>query len=587
MILIKNDAKVQHRTMQHEKCVKFKQIVAKIRYLWRKTAIFVAKNKSDTYYLDNFSLFLKLQNIMVSQQKPSLEMKNTSINIFHRILVTVVFSLAISFAYAQQEVSVYSFLGGGNNALWSNVDNWDGGLKPTNDSLYTFVFINTANSEIILDEDVNIEYLSSNYENNLTLQGGKILTVNDTIIWSHGNIIIEDRAQLVYNASIPASVRKNISAYDAGTHQWNLIASPITDDVLPSLENGILTDPESAYALYTFNEENREWISYKETPFVISNKHGYLYANAFDTTLVFDGFVRSASTPVEVNLSYHATNNFLAGCNLLGNPFSCNAFVDKSYYILSENSNTLIAVALSSHTPITPCMGIIVKAREAFETVTFCHEMPQPSEHHGYIEITAAKSNAQNLILDQATISFNSGDDLSKFALYEDAPNIFFTKDNHDLAILSIDSVDIQPIKFKAAEDGSYTLHFEPKDLNLNYLHLIDNMTGSNIDLLVTPDYSFIANANDYASRFKLVFDPHYGIEEHANEKFAYYANGEIQLIMETQSRSSLQIIDMTGRVIIKRDAINRVSTNGIAPGVYILRLETPNGVRTQKLAIQ
>lgn len=514
-------------------------------------------------------------------------MRKSSINIFHRILVTVVFSLAISFAYAQQEVSVYSFLGGGNNALWSNVDNWDGGLKPTNDSLYTFVFINTANSEIILDEDVNIEYLSSNYENNLTLQGGKILTVNDTITWNQGNIIIEDGAQLVYNASIPASVRKNISAYDAGTHLWNLIASPITDDVLPSLENGILTDPESAYALYTFNEENREWISYKETPFAISNKHGYLYANAFDTTLVFDGLLRSAANPVEVNLSYHATNNFLAGCNLVGNPFSCNAFVDKSYFTINENSNALIAVALSSHTPIIPCMGIIVKAEEAFETVTFCHEMPQTSEHHGYIEITVAKSDAQDLILDQALLSFNIGDNLSKFNLYEDAPNIFFTKDNQDLAILSIDSVDMQPIKFKAAEVGSYTIHFELKDMNLNYLHLIDNMTGSNIDLLATPDYSFNANISDYASRFKLVFDPHYGVDEHENEKFAYYANGEIQLVMEIQGPSSLQIIDITGRVIKKRDAIDRVSTSGIAPGIYILRLETQNGVRTQKIAIQ
>ena len=87
------------------------------------------------------------------------------------------------------------------------------------------------------------------------------------------------------------------------------------------------------------------------------------------------------------------------------------------------------------------------------------------------------------------------------------------------------------------------------------------------------------------------MFDPHYGIEEDGpltgSGAFAYYVNGEIHLVMETQDLSSLQVIDLTGRVIMKRDAINRVSTSGIAPGLYILRLETLNGIRTQKLVIE
>ena len=37
-------------------------------------------------------------------------------------------------------------------------------------------------------------------------------------------------------------------------------------------------------------------------------------------------------------------------------------------------------------------------------------------------------------------------------------------------------------------------------------LHLIDNLTGKDINLLETPEYSFDAKATDNASRFKLVF---------------------------------------------------------------------------------
>ena len=102
----------------------------------------------------------------------------------------------------------------------------------------------------------------------------------------------------------------------------------------------------------------------------------------------------------------------------------------------------------------------------------------------------------------------------------------------------------------------------------------------------------FNATTTDYASRFKLIFDPHYGVGEDGpsadSEAFAYYANGEIVINdVETCHGASLQIMDMTGRVIMKRDATNRVSTSGLAKGVYLLRLDMTNGIRTQKIVIQ
>ena len=500
------------------------------------------------------------------------------------LLAMCIALLCMTGAYAQNYFHFHDYSG---DHLWSNPENWTDEIKPTDETAEVGI-----HADVIIDEDADILRLTSFTICNLTIQSGKKLAVRGTLSWvSGGDFIIEDGAQLLHQEYyFQAKMLKRIAAYDENHNLWNLIASPVQHNITPSLENGFLTDLENGYALYTFNEENHEWINFKEKPFAITNEHGYLYANAFDTTLVFNGFVRSVATPAVVNLSYHATNNILAGCNLVGNPFPCNAFVDRSYYIINENSNSLIAIALSSHTPIPSCTGIIVKAKEANETITFRHEMPQSSEHHGYIEITAAKSNTQDLILDQALLSFNSGDDLSKFALYENAPSVYFTKDSHDLTILSIDSTDMQPIKFKAAEDGSYTLHFELKELNLDYLHLIDNITGTNVDLLSSPNYTFNASTSDYASRFKLVFDPHYGIEEQENNGFAYYANGEIIINynnIETQSIASLQVCDLTGRVVFCRDAARHVSTYGMSPGVYVLRLKTQNEVRTQKIIIE
>ena len=42
----------------------------------------------------------------------------------------------------------------------------------------------------------------------------------------------------------------------------------------------------------------------------------------------------------------------------------------------------------------------------------------------------------------------------------------------------------------------------------------------------------------------------------------------------------------MTGRIVLSGDAINRVSTSGMTPGVYVLRLINGNDVKTQKMVI-
>ncbi len=498
-------------------------------------------------------------------------------------MVAVLTLMGTTGAFAQDFFFFHDYTG---DRLWSNPDNWYEGLKPNDENAEVGI-----HASVIVDEDVAIQRIWDFETCDLTIQSGKKMSVNGSFSWSAGGeIILEDGAQLLHQEYyLEAKVLKKIAAYDANHNLWNLIASPVLNDVTPSTGNGFLTEPETGYSLYAFNEANQEWINFKETPFVLVNEHSYLYANALDTTLVFEGNARSAAAPAEILLSYHASTNNQAGCNLVGNPFPCSVFADRSYYVLNENSNSLMAVALSSHTPIAPCMGIIVKAEEEGETITLSPEVPVSTVNQGYIEITAAKSDAPTLVLDQALLSFNAGDDLGKLDLYEDAPRVYFTTESHEWAILSIDSTDVMPMRFKAQKNGNYTLHFELKELTLNYLHLIDNITGANVDLLASPDYSFSATTNDYTSRFKLVFDPHYGVEENGSGAFAYYSDGDIVINdVETCHGASLQVCDLMGRVVISvRNVSGNVSTVGMTPGVYVLRLNDGNIIRTQKIVIE
>ena len=125
------------------------------------------------------------------------------------------------------------------------------------------------------------------------------------------------------------------------------------------------------------------------------------------------------------------------------------------------------------------------------------------------------------------------------------------------------------------------------ENVALDYLHLIDNMTGADIDLLQTPEYTFTAKTKDYELRFRLLFDANENGASTGSATFAYYADGEIRLVVETQDFASLQIVDMTGRIILSRDAARHVSTAGMTPGVYVLRLIEDDNVKTQKIVVR
>ena len=66
---------------------------------------------------------------------------------------------------------------------------------------------------------------------------------------------------------------------------------------------------------------------------------------------------------------------------------------------------------------------------------------------------------------------------------------------------------------------------------------------------------------------------------------FAYISDGNI--VINNAGVGTLQIVDMTGRVVVEGDAINRVSTSWMASDVYVLRLINGEKVMTQKIVIE
>ena len=407
-----------------------------------------------------------------------------------------------------------------------------------------------------------------------------------------GNVEAMKEAEVVIEAypdGFPFFVAGYGESPNAG---WKFIASPIAGSIAATTVDNIFSATQ--YDLYYFDQcEALEWRNYKYEPFELENGQGYLYATKEDETLIFRGTYNEAETQ-NVPLVYMESNpaTDMRGWNLIGNPFTMPAYVDRSYYIMNEEGTAIEPVAVSEWAPIPACNGVMVKAEAQGETVTFTRTVPQNTANQGNIQIAVAQVNTRGSVThDKAIVSFNSVDQLDKFIFNESTAKVYIPRGGKDYAIFAhADKIGEIPVNFKAARNGEYTINVNSNDMEFIYLHLIDNLTGTDVDLLVEPNYTFEAKTTDYDSRFKLVFSIG-GDENDEDVPFAFINNGQIILIgIEGDAvTASLQIVDVMGRILVCRDALNAspISIKGMAPGVYVLRLIHGDDVKTQKIVVK
>ena len=434
---------------------------------------------------------------------------------------------------------------------------------------------------------------SLNANDKMTVTENSTLTVSGTLSNSNPeHLILEDGAQLINDSEdVKATVKKTITPPSTDDYGWYFIASPVTETVTPTAENGFLN---GAYDLYYYNEPTYYWMNYEYSPFDINHQKGYLYANETTdgTTLQFAGTLTPSNSPVTINGLSHIASS-LNGFNLVGNPFACNATVNKDFYVVDNTTGKVILASNGSE--IAPCAGIFVKATANDASVTFTKAASRVEPSSSSFDIVVKREaqptrdgvSAGSTTLDRARVRLGDAETLEKFSIGDgEGSVIYFPQNGQDLAVACANGENEMPLNFKAAKNGTYTLAFEVENLDLDYLHLIDNMTGNEVDVMAMPTYTFEAKTTDYASRFKLVFAEPTDGPSADEQPFAYYANGEIRLV-ETCHGASLQVVDMMGRVVVAGDAMNRVSTNGMTAGVYVLRLINGNDVKTQKIVIE
>ena len=476
--------------------------------------------------------------------------------------------------------------------------------------------------EVTVTNDVQTVYLNSAITDmEITATNANIISVDDLpdgVEWSGTTISGTPIESGTFNATVmvdsyygcgigmaeltiivnplPEAYTLDITGYGDSDGGWNLIASPLAESIAATEVGNLVAETASDFDLYRFNQAaNMEWENWKQEEsehhhFNLESGRGYLYASKEDVTLIFTGEPYSGNG--EVALSKTNNNNAdFQGWNLIGNPFNATATVDKAFYMMNPETHAEIIAATDNS--VAAMEGIFVIAAEDGETVTFTQATRSTGYDEERIVLNLSHGGAT---IDRAIVRFDEGQQLPKFQLRKSSTKVYFQQDNKDYAVVNVGREAMHcvytelPVNFKAKENGTYTLtvseSLNSKLLILNYLHLIDNLTGNDVDLFETPSYTFEAKVTDYASRFKLVFSA----DSDADEDFAFIdASGNIIITDADAGDVSIQVVDMMGRVLVCRDArrASDISTAGMTPGVYVLQLINGDNVKTQKIVIK
>ena len=268
----------------------------------------------------------------------------------------------------------------------------------------------------------------------------------------------------------------------------------------------------------------------------------------------------------------------------------CNAYVslgngvgagaEANFYKLNHTASYDEFIAFSSGDAVTPMGGVMFRVY-ASDNIVYSKDAPSGAKT-GILNIDLRTMERDNSLLDRARVRFGEGRNLEKFQFDTRHTKVYIPEGNDDFSVYYAQGAGTIPVNFKAENNGRYTLDFSTEDVGFNYLHLIDNMTGNDVDLLQTPYYAFNAKSTDFASRFTLVF----ATGNDNDETFAFYNNG--LWIINNDGEATLQVVDALGR-ILSSETISGSCSKAInaAPGVYMLRLINGNDVKVQKVVVR
>ena len=399
----------------------------------------------------------------------------------------------------------------------------------------------------------------------------------------------------------PAGYPYTVNGYGTSAGGYVLMATPTVANADPA-SVGMITDQlgasatpdNSTYDLYYYDQaQDKEWRNYRANDFELVPGKGYLYASKNDVTLNFTGELNPSFT--DVTLPY-TEGDFTKSIYLAGNSsteaqtfyvydFDNDLELQTVNFLTINGTGDGFTTATATSLTAQPMQGFFVQAAGSNWILSTEDLSDGTNSNQGVSLLNINVLRDRGNVIDNAIVSFSNGSMMNKFYLRDNTTRVYIPQDNREMAVVRSAAEAEMPVSFRASENGTYTLAVEAENVEMNYLHLIDNLTGMDVDLLQTPSYTFEAKTSDYASRFRLVFKAN-GTNENNAETFAYF-NGTNWTVSNVGD-ATLQVVDVTGRTVANQMINGNAELNLNQPaGVYVIRLVNGDNVKTQKVVVR
>jgi len=455
---------------------------------------------------------------------------------------------------------------------WDDPTMWGGNSKSRG--------IPTANDDVLINANVTIP-------EDFIAEANKIVLNIDTVGGvKYGKIIINDGGQLVTKNPVDATVEKPVTSWNSSAKTgWYAIASPVCNQKFEDVED--LISDSYDHNIYRYDEPTYIWQEYRNEANEFgefANGRGYLYRTMYEGNIGYTGTINSGD--IVIPLSYTASSGNLKGFNLIGNPYPHNIYkggenaaipngslLEDKYCVLETDGSWILT---DDGTAITPGTAILVQTKAQGNLTMHDVTTGAAAKRAENDNIWFTVSN--NDYEDVACVEFREGRGFNKMAHYNaDAPMLYINYNDENFASVDMnENVHIINLCFKAKSMGQYTLKLNANG-QFSYLHLVDRLTGNDVDMLVEDEYSFIGTASDNANRFIVKLNAN---SDSTDDNFVYQNGDDIIVCGEGE----LQVYDVMGRMVASQ-RVNGVETlrKPDQTGVYIYKMNE----KTQKIVVR
>ena len=350
----------------------------------------------------------------------------------------------------------------------------------------------------------------------------------------------------------------------------------------------------------------------KENETIFVPGKGYMMAISQDSYMSNTGTLNNGDVDITLTNQEPLDPAYNKGWNLVGNPYQAYLDLNKvgagTYYIYDAESDNYVPYAVEgSENPVTPSryihphQGFFMYSASDNNTFTFKPTMATTTKQDGsYFRGDGQQINYPLVNLFAQNERGNRDLTIVEFNRPElgGATKVsFMTSANFEIAasmdgeryglLFTPEGVDRVPVRFYTEENGTFTLTWSTYNGDFSSLLLVDNMTGTITDMLRSDHYTFNATTDDYASRFYITFTVT-DVEEYneGDNDFAWFDGSEWVI----NGKGNLDVVDVLGRTVYSTrmtDEQNRVNLNGVAKGVYLLRVSEGNNTKVQKVVVR